>query len=325
MADLEFTIAFDRYDRHFPFLDGTVKAPAGLRYRALQVGQSDALRDGTHRHEEMIHNKRFDVAEFSMSTYLMAVERGLPLTGVPIFPRRLFSQSCMFVRADSDIDEPKHLVGRRVGLSSFQTTLSLLAKGDLKFEFGVAWEDINWLLTADEKVKFTPKAGVVIDRVPKGTDLGLLLEKGDIDAIFMPHPPHSVTAGEVKTRRLFRDTQAEEKRYFDKHGFWPIMHVLAMSTDLVAREPSLPRAVMAMYAQALEISDSYFDDPNWSRLPDGRHYYERSRADFGDPWRNGFAANRANLERFIMYSHDQGLIGERYAPERLFVESTLDT
>jgi 4,5-dihydroxyphthalate decarboxylase len=325
MSDLEITIAFDRYDRHFPFFDGTVKAPAGLRYRALQVGQSDVLRDGTHRHEEMIHNKRFDVAEFSMSTYLMAINRGLPLTGVPIFPRRLFSQSCMFVRADSTIEEPRHLIGKRVGLSSFQTTLSLLAKGDLKFEFGVAWEDIRWLLTTDEKVKFTPKPGVVIDRMSTGTDLGHLLENGEIDAIFMPHPPHSVTKGEVKTRRLFRDTPAEEKRYFDKHGFWPIMHVMAMSLDLVAREPGLPRAVMAMYAQALEISDSYYDDPNWSRLPGGRHTYEQSRADFGNPWCSGFRANRANLERFIMYSHDQGLIGECYPPERLFVESTLDT
>ena len=102
--DLEISIAFDRYDRHFPFFDGTVKAPAGLRYRALQVGQSDQLRDGTGRHERMIHQQAFDVAEFSMSTYLMAINRGLPITGVPIFPRRLFSQSCMFVRADNKIE-----------------------------------------------------------------------------------------------------------------------------------------------------------------------------------------------------------------------------
>ena len=134
MTDLNITIALDRYDRHFPFFDGTVKAPAGLRYQALQVGQGDVLRDGTDRHGEMIHNQRYDVAEFSMSTFLMAVERGVPLIGVPIFPRRLFSQSCMFVRADSDIEKPADLVGKRVGLSSFQTTLSLLAKGDLKFE-----------------------------------------------------------------------------------------------------------------------------------------------------------------------------------------------
>jgi len=319
----EITIAMDRYDRHFPFFDGTVKAPEGFSYRALQVGQSDMLRDGTSRHEQMIHHQRFDVAEFSMSTFLMAIDRGVPLIGVPVFPRRLFSQSCMFVAVDSDIEKPSDLIGRKVGLSSFQTTLSLLAKGDLKFEYGTPWEEIKWLLTTAEKVKFDPKPGVSIEYAPKGTDLGLLLEKGDIDAIFMPHPPQSVMKGTVKTRRLFRDTEAEEKRYFDKLGYWPIMHILAMSPALAAECPELPGALMDMFAEAHHICDDYYSDPNWSRLPGIRHLYEASRTKFGDPWVSGFARNKGNLERFIQYSHDQGLISERYAPERLFVESTL--
>ena len=319
----EITIAMDRYDRHFPFFDGTVKAPAGFSYKALQVGQSDMLRDGTSRHEQTIHHHRFDVAEFSMSTFLMAIDRGVPLIGVPVFPRRLFSQSCMFVAADSDIEKPSDLIGRKVGLSSFQTTLSLLAKGDLKFEYGTPWEEVKWLLTTAEKVKFDPKPGVSIEYAPKETDLGLLLEKGDIDAIFMPHPPQSVMKGTVKTRRLFRDTEAEEKRYFDKLGYWPIMHIVAMSPALAAECPELPGALMDMFAQAHHICDDYYSDPNWSRLPGIRHLYEASRTKFGDPWVNGFARNKSNLERFIQYSHDQGLISECYAPERLFVESTL--
>ena len=269
----EITIAMDRYDRHFPFFDGTVKAPEGFSYRALQVGQSDMLRDGTSRHEQMIHHNRFDVAEFSMSTFLMAIDRGAPLIGVPVFPRRLFSQSCMFVAADSDIESPSDLIGRKVGLSSFQTTLSLLAKGDLKFEYGMPWEEVKWLLTTAEKVKFDPKPGVSIEYAPKDTDLGLLLENGEIEAIFMPHPPQSVMKGRVKTRRLFRDTEAEEKRYFDKLGYWPIMHILAMSPTLAAECPALPDALMDMFAQAHHICDDYYSDPNWSRLPGIRHLY----------------------------------------------------
>jgi 4,5-dihydroxyphthalate decarboxylase len=319
------TIAMDRYDRHFPFFDGTVTAPEGFAYRALQVGQSDMLRDGTDRHGEMIHNRRYDVSEFSMSTFLMAIDRGLPLIGIPVFPRRLFSQSCMFVHERSDMSKPEDLIGKRVGISSFQTTLSLLAKGDLKFEYGVDWERIRWLVTTSEKVGFTPKEGVTIDRAPKGTDLGLLLEAGEIDAIFMPHPPKSVMSGKVKTRRLFKDPQAEEERYFRKLGFWPIMHIVAMYRDLAEAEPTLPAALMQMFAQAHEISDEYYSDPNWSRLPAGRHTYEHSRKVYGDPWKNGFKDNRVNLERFIQYSHDQGLISERYAPERLFIPSTLET
>lgn len=325
MTDLEITIAMDRYDRHFPFFDGTVKAPAGLRYKALQVGQSDSLRDGTDRHGQMIHDKAFDVAEFSMSSYLMAIDRGLPLTGVPIFPRRLFSQTCMFVRENSDIEKPQDLIGKRVGISSFQTTLSLLAKGDLKFEYGVDWEKIRWVVTTDEKVKFTPKPGVEITRAPDRGELGHMLDRGEIDAIFMPHPPASVMTGEVKTRRLFRDSQSEEKRYFDKYGYWPIMHIMAIHTDLAAREPQLAGAIIAMYANALEIAADYYLDPNWSQLAWGRHYFEAERDQLAGRWPNGFKANKRNLERFILYSHDQGLISERYEPELLFLESTLDS
>jgi 4,5-dihydroxyphthalate decarboxylase len=253
----------------------------------------------------------------------MAKDRGLPLTAIPIFPRRLFSQSCMFVRADSEMTEPHHLLGKRVALSSFQTTLSLLAKGDLKFEYGVPWEEIHWFVTTEEKVAFKPKAGVRIDRLPPDADLGELLEAGKIDAFFMPHPPRSVMSGERKARRLFADTPAEELRYFQKHGAFPIMHVLVMHEDLPVQEPWLPEAIMEAYKDSLAISEDYFADPNWSRLAWGRHYFERERVMLKNAWPIGFAANRANLERFIMYSHDQALISSQYDPERLFIGSTL--
>jgi 4,5-dihydroxyphthalate decarboxylase len=324
MPGLKLTMAIERYDRHMPFFDGTAKPPPGVRLEVFQVGQSGPLRDGGDRHARML-NGDFDIAEFSMSSYLMAIDRGLPITGVPVFPRRLFSASGMFVRPDSDITEPRHLVGRKVALSSFQTTLSLLAKGDLKFEYGTPWEEIHWFVSTGEKVAFTPKPGVKITRLPKGADLGELLEAREIDCMFMPHPPHSVMSGRVKTRRLFPDTIAEEQRYFRTVGYYPIMHILALRRELAEKEPWIGAALMDMFAQAMEISDSYYEDPNWSRLAWGRHYYERERELLGDAWKSGFAANRKNLERFIEYSHDQGLIGERYAPERLFMKETLAT
>lgn len=323
---LTLTIALERYDRHMPFFDGTVKTAPELSLKALQVGQTGPLRDGNDRHERMIHDRAFDVAEFSMSTYLMARNRGLPLTAVPVFPRRLFSASQMFVHPLSNLWEPKDLIGKKVALSSFQTTLSLLAKGDLKFEYDVPWEEIHWLVTTDEKVPFQAKPGVRIDRLPKGVDLGMLLANREIDAFFVPHPPHSVMSGVAKARRLFPDTQQEELRYYHKVGWFPIMHVLAIQEDIVKRTPWVAKALMEAYASAKEISLSYYEDPNWSRLAWGRHYFEQERDLMpSDPWPIGFKANRANLEQFIKYSHDQGLISERYAPERLFVEETLDT
>jgi 4,5-dihydroxyphthalate decarboxylase len=102
--------------------------------------------------------------------------------------------------------------------------------------------------------------------------------------------------------------------------------VLAIRQDLADKEPTLPKALMDMYAQAKEISASYYEDPNWSRLAWVRHYFEDERQALGaDPWPIGLKANYKNIERFIEYSHDQGLISERYAPERLFAASALDS
>jgi hypothetical protein len=38
-----------------------------------------------------------------------------------------------------------------------------------------------------------------------------------------------------------------------------------------------------------------------------------------DPWKNGLEANRKNIERFALYSREQGLTKRRLTPEELFV------
>jgi 4,5-dihydroxyphthalate decarboxylase len=323
---MKLTIAIERYDRHFPFFDRTVAPPNNIEFNVLQVGQSVTLRDGTHRHKRMLDDKEFDICEFSMSSFLMAKERGMSIIGIPVFPRRLFSASQMFVHSDSGIEHPKDLIGKKVAISSFQTTLSLLAKGDLKFEYGVPWEEIKWYVTTKEKIDFKKKPGVFIEPLSRDEDLGEMLETGKVDALFFPHPPPSVMSGERKTRRLFRDTKAEELRYFRKYGYFPIMHLLTISEELASREPGLPKAMMECYAEAKEISAGYYDDPNWSRLAWGRHYFEEERKLLGaDPWPHGLKANYANLERFIEYSYDQNLLDRKIPVESLFPKQVHDT
>ena len=324
-ANRELTLAIERYDRHFPFFDGTVSVPKGLTLNVLQVGQSSRLRDGSDRHGRMLKGE-FDIAEFSMSSYLMAKGRDMPIAGIPIFPRRLFSQSQMWVHPDSDLWHPKDLVGKKVALSSFQTTLSLLAKGDMKFYYDVPWEEVHWLLTTSEKVRFDVKEGVKVDFIGRRNDLGELLANREIDAFFLPHPPHSVASGKTPARRLFANCRTEEHAYFQKLGYFPIMHVVAIRQEIIDKEPSLANTVYRLFNQAKEIAENYYEDPNWSRLAWARHDFEEERRLFAtDPWENGFKRNKANIERFIKYSHDQNLIEAPYAPESLFAEVTLDT
>jgi 4,5-dihydroxyphthalate decarboxylase len=324
MSSTTLTMALERYDRHVPFFDGTVRKPSGFALKALQVGHSHPLPDGVNRHGGMLKGK-YDIAEFSMSTFLMAIDRGLPIIGIPVFPRRLFSAGLIYVRADSNATHPTDLLGKRVAIRSFQTTLSLLAKGDLKLEYATPWEKIHWLVQDAEKIAFEPKPGVRIERLSQDADVGQLLLDGGCDAVIQPYPPKSIASGNA-VRRLFENADAEELRYYRKYGWWPIMHIIALRNDVVEKHTNVCRELMETFKHARELSWSYFADPNWSSLAWGRRYYERERSDLGrDPWVFGMESNRGNLEQMIKYSQDQGLVRRRVAVEELFHPSVLDT
>lgn len=326
MKNLPLTVALAHYDRHVALFDGTV-APEGLDLTVLQVGQSNTLPHGSARHERMLRKGEFDACEVSLSSYLMARARGWPFMAVPVFPRRLFSQSQMWVNAHAGLNAPLDLLGRKVGLSTFQTTCSVLARGDLQAEYGVPWRKIRWVCKREETVPFAREEGVDIQRVPEGKKIGEMLESGELDALIMPHPPSQVVHGSPAIRRLFGDPREEEARYFRKNGFYPIMHVLVFRDEVLAKHPWVARGLMEAFEEARAICQEFYaEDPNWSVLAWGRHAYEEQRRLLGeDPWKNGFAANRANLERFIGYSFEQGLLPRELSPEELFANSTLDT
>jgi 4,5-dihydroxyphthalate decarboxylase len=262
----------------------------------------------------------------SFSNYIMALDRGAPFTAIPIVPRRLFSQSLFFTRIDSPLTGPQDLIGKRVGLNTYQTTLSVLAKGDLQHEYGVPINQIDWVINVDEIIPFDPPADMRIEWLPKqGRRIDDLLLAGEIDAIAMPHPPRTLTTGEPKIRRLFPDAKGAELAYYRKNGYWPIMHYLLFRNEVVDRHPWLPRTMFDAYLAAKEALAAAQNDPNWSSLIYAPYLAEEQKQLFGDPWKHGLAANRANIERFMQYSHEQGLISAPMPPERLFHASVLDT
>jgi 4,5-dihydroxyphthalate decarboxylase len=325
---MDLTIALNRYDRHVPFFNGAVTPPKGIALKPLEVGESSVYRDGTDRHERMLKHLAFDIAEMSLSSFIMAVARDpdLPLVGVPVFPRRFFSAGQIYINAKSGIATPKDLVGRRIGLHSFQTTLSVLAKGDLKLEFGVPWEAIHWVCMRPEVVPVDLGTDVDVTVMAAGSDMGMMLCDNEVNALISPQPRKSMLARPDHYRRLFPGVHSEEKRYYGKHGFYPVMHLMVLKRELAEKYPELPRDLIGTFEQAKKLAYSYYDDSNYSLLVDTRILFEQQRAAFGDdPWPNGFRANARNLAQFIGYSHDQRLIPAIFPAERLFHRSTHDT
>jgi len=200
----------------------------------------------------------------------------------------------------------------------------VLAKGDLQSEYNVPWRKMNWIVSKEEAIPFKPQEGVRVELAPAGKKMGTMLEQGEIAALMVPHPPKEALRDSKKIRRLFADPKQEEVRYFQKNGFYPIMHVVAFKDEVLAKNPGLAPSMMAAFDKAKAVCMDYYDDPNWSRFIWGRHLFEEERKAFGDdPWPYGIKKNRANLERFIGYSLDQGLMQKQLEVEQLFATGSL--
>ncbi|HYA30544.1 MAG TPA: taurine ABC transporter substrate-binding protein, partial [Acidobacteriota bacterium] len=113
MVKIKITLALGSYDRHAPLLEGCIQHPDfDIEYIELDPQQG--------RHERFLQHFEFDAAELSFSSYCIAIDQGLPVKAVPIFPRRLFSQSQMYKNVNCGVEWPKDLVGKRIGLSGYQ-------------------------------------------------------------------------------------------------------------------------------------------------------------------------------------------------------------
>ncbi|NQU72185.1 MAG: 4,5-dihydroxyphthalate decarboxylase [Rhodospirillales bacterium] len=323
MSGLDLSIALERYDRHVPFFMGLVKPPEGLTLRPYEVGMAPPRRDGVDRHRRFLEDGEFDICETSLSSHIIATSRGAPFVGIPVFPRRLFSQNHFFVNVNAGIETPRDLIGKRVIIRTFQTTMSVLALGDLKFEYGVPLEEISWVVAADEVMKLGDRKGVQVRQVDMDADIGQMLIDGEADAMIHPHPPPKVLEAKDRVRPLFPDRRAEMLRYHGKNGYYPIMHVIAFKKALIDAEPWLAKAVMDMWNDASQQARAFYEDPGYSTLAFARNEFEEELETLGaDPWKSGIAANRINLERFIGYSHDQRLIEQPIPVDSLFHEST---
>ena len=313
MANLKITLALGSYDRHAPLLEGCVEHPdVDIEYIELDPQQG--------RHERFLQDFEFDAAELSLSSYLIAIDQGLPVHAVPIFPRRLFSQSQMYKNIHCGIDSPADLAGKRIGLSAYQNTLGVRAKGDLTHYYGVPRSTVTWVTPGKEVVDVKLPDDLKIETRGSMAEIEQEFVEGKIQAMFVSRLPKPFREGNPNLVRLFDDPQAEEERYLRKEGYFPIMHVLAFKKELAEQHPELPQALYDIFEQARQRALQRWVDPNWSMAIWGRRELERQDklCEF-DPWQNGLEANRKNIERFSLYSHEQGLTKRQLTAKELFV------
>src|ERR1019366_6121712 len=79
----------------------------------------------------MVRFEEFDVAELSLSPFVLTIQQDAPFVAIPVFPSRAFRHNGIYVHSGAGIESPGQLVGRRVGIAEFQLTANVWIRGIL--------------------------------------------------------------------------------------------------------------------------------------------------------------------------------------------------
>ena len=273
--------------------------------------------------------REWEVSEMSMGKYVSLRSQGDEgIAAIPVFPSRVFRQSMIYVREGGKIDRPEQLKGARVGVPEWAQTAVIYARGYLAHQIGVPLDSVKWVQAGvnqagrAEKVKLK-LPGAVRLRAEPDRSLNDMLLAGDIDAVLSARPPRGLGDG---IRRLFPNYEAVEEAYFRETGVFPIMHVIVIKTEILARHPWLAMNLYKAFDEAKRRSIERLSDITASHAPLAwlAPYAERMRTLFGeDFWPYGLERNRRTLQAFVDFAFEQGVCHRKVALEELFPAQVL--
>jgi 4,5-dihydroxyphthalate decarboxylase len=313
---LRITAALADYDRTRRLIDGRVK-PDGIDLETSGLYIGDFCMKPVY--------EAYDIAEMSLSWYVMARCRDEPVVALPIFPLRMSVFAYVLVRADSPYYEPKDLIGKRVGVTAYRMTVSMWLRGIFREHYGLSPEQVEWVKTwRDEGAGYVIPANITYS-VAENRTPEELLDRGEVDALYVPELPRSFVEGRSKFRRLFRDAQAEMRGFVQRSGILPITHTVVMSKALNEQQPWIGESLFCAFCEAQRQSNEYwFADEKHLAMPDSVFFLEQQRAAYGiNPWSHGFSNNRHVIDTFLRYAHEQGYTSRHLSPEELFPANML--
>ena len=331
---LGFISAFN--ERVEPLMNGTIEVegvsliptyshPAETFWRQLKFGE-------------------FEVAEMSMSSYLIARSQGADMIALPAFPSRRLFQTELSYHVDSGITKPQDLAGKRLGVAEYQQTAALWMRGILEHDFGVSQYKIHWYMERSEEMShggatgFKPPPGISFNRIDKNKSLASTLLANELDVAHVASPwvlqANALDrSSRIRWRRLEQDPAAVSR----PHG---------RGCALLPASMAFCRSITPTSSAATSTANTLGSPPSFTmdlskpkRLPSerlteqipaalifGPEYLAMTRELIGDdPFPFGIKANRAMLDTIIGFSHEQGLTPRKMKIEELFAESLLDT
>ena len=273
---------------------------------------------------------QFDAGEMSISSFMQAKAQGAPLLALPIFLKRGLVQRCLFCSVDSALTSPAQLVGKRVGLVGYSSSMAVWMRGILSQVYGFSRSAPLWVtLTAPSQKaqvatqlleipeKFSDEqmqAWEELDGYPHNLDrrerfLVSLLEKEELNAVVSFHP-------KIASPRIRPLLGGEDELWchYQSNGVYPINHLFVIREELCGGFPNIIDELVTFFKKSRECWVDY--------LPaEKRATMEREVAKLSwDPFAYRLGdTERQTLETFIGYLVEENLISQKLSVDQLFV------
>lgn len=276
----------------------------------------------------MVRDLEFDICELAPTTYMIARAHGVPIVALPVFFVRRFHHTGWVVRPDAEIDSPKDLEGKKVGVRAWSVTTGVWKRGILQNEFGVDLDKVTWVVDDEEHVSAMKLPANVV-HVDKSQSLADMIATGELQAGLAGDAgigrKGAPTAGWNEAapilppdlRELIPNGAALQKDFYNRTGIFPMHGTLVIKEALLKDRPTLARdlydafvAAKAPYLEALRSGQA-----NGKTADDDRKLAEL----VGDPIPYGLEANRTSIEALITYAYQQKLIPHAAKAEDYFL------
>lgn len=316
MTDLPLTIGLSRSPYTAALFDGTVR-PAGIALN-LQTKFGEGYDNVGARHRDIIAGK-IDCGELSISSYILARLRGVPLIALPVFLSRRFRLRCMYTRQNSPLKHPSELAGKIVTVHRYNATTPVWVRGIIENEFGVQPSEIDWRVAepdiAEESLR-PPPADVRVSFIPPPhtrEQAMALVESGEIDAALEPYSTPNI-------RYLMDDDvyRQAERAFFRRTGAYTTNHMFVISTKVADEHPETVKSLFTALKDANALADRYRNEKQkseaaWEREVMGEEFeYSLNRG-----------CARRSFETLMDYQVQQGILERKPRLEELFAPKTL--
>ncbi len=290
MARLALSTALKRYPSTEALLSGKLSSPDF----DFEFHEIEPIHDAF---KPMARERRFDVSEMAIFTFLQAYQYKKPLVLLPVVLASRFQHGCIVYNTDFHAEmTPAMLPGKKVGVRAYTQTTGAWVRDILAREHGLDLESVQWVIFEDAHLAEYREPSFVT-RAPAGAKLLPMLMSGQIDAAILGND----LPDDPRIRPVIPNAATAGRAWHDATGLIPINHMLVVKSDLLRFRPELVGEIYDLFRRSKDMAGPSPGGVDMKPL--------------------GFEAVAPSLDLAIRLAHEQQIISRRFSVEELFAES----